>query len=242
MTQVLVTHDESEFQRHAASIVLPLVLLRRVPGDAGEVAGLLNDPRLEVLQTDQLTPAWIALAQRAAGLFIHSVRDPLTDLVYAVSAGIRTPIIVGVSPGLRRTAPEVEHGGARACFTLPLDSAAIERLVAVLLPAAPSASVHRPLRLLMDPISRTVTYSGRQVLLSPREFALLHALSRRSGPVSVTDAYTYVWGGSGSAAHAQKVVAVYVFQLRKKLQRIGLGGAIRTVRGYGYHIAERVSA
>jgi two-component system OmpR family response regulator len=85
----------------------------------------------------------------------------------------------------------------------------------------------------VDPATRVVTRSGRQVELTAREFDVLEFLARHPGQaVSRTQLLEEVWdenfGGSPN------VVDVYVGYLRKKLERPSGPRLIRTVRGVGF--------
>ncbi len=87
--------------------------------------------------------------------------------------------------------------------------------------------------LVVDPASRSVTWDGRPVELSPREFALLHALAGRPDTaVTKDELLRLVWGDEQAAS--RNVVEVYVGYLRRKLGAVGAGHVLRTVRGYGY--------
>jgi two-component system, OmpR family, response regulator len=89
--------------------------------------------------------------------------------------------------------------------------------------------------LTLDPVSRTVRRGDVDIALSPKEFALLQELMRRSGEVlSRTHLIDHVWdfaydGGSN-------VVDVYVRYLRDKVDRPFGRETIRTVRGAGYRL------
>jgi DNA-binding response OmpR family regulator len=88
--------------------------------------------------------------------------------------------------------------------------------------------------LYLDPASRTVTRGGTPVELTPREFALLEALMRRSpDAVSKRDLLEEVWGGEGDV----NVVEVYIGYLRRKIDRPFQTATLDTVRGVGYRIA-----
>jgi two-component system, OmpR family, response regulator QseB len=87
--------------------------------------------------------------------------------------------------------------------------------------------------LTLDPVRRRVVFEGREVELSPREFAVLEALMKDPGAVvsreRLEDA-VYGWGeeiGSNS-------IEVHVHHLRRKLAP----ELIRNVRGVGYRIAK----
>jgi DNA-binding response OmpR family regulator len=87
--------------------------------------------------------------------------------------------------------------------------------------------------LVVDPVARAVSWEGRAVELSPREFALMHALaSRPDTAVAKDELLRLVWGDEQAAS--RNVVEVYVGYLRRKLDAVGAGHVLRTVRGYGY--------
>ncbi len=91
---------------------------------------------------------------------------------------------------------------------------------------------HGGLRL--DPASHEVLLDGAPVALSPREFALLHALLEHPGrPMSRTrlEERLYGWGEQVES----NAVEVHVHSLRRKL------GAdwIKTLRGVGYVVPRR---
>ena len=88
-------------------------------------------------------------------------------------------------------------------------------------------------RITLDPTARKVTWRGRNVPVSAREFSLLEALLDRPGaPLSRAqlEERLYGWGEE----IASNSIEVHVHNLRKKLGE----GAIRTVRGVGYAIAD----
>jgi DNA-binding response OmpR family regulator len=87
--------------------------------------------------------------------------------------------------------------------------------------------------LVVDPVARAVSWQGESVELSPREFALLHALaSRPDTAVAKDELLRLVWGDEKAAS--RNVVEVYVGYVRRKLDAVGAGNVLRTVRGYGY--------
>jgi len=87
--------------------------------------------------------------------------------------------------------------------------------------------------LVVDPVARAVSWNGETVELSPREFALLHALaSRPDTAVAKDELLRLVWGDEKAAS--RNVVEVYVGYVRRKLDAVGAGNVLRTVRGYGY--------
>jgi len=89
--------------------------------------------------------------------------------------------------------------------------------------------VHRDVEL--DPATREVRRSGELVALSPREFALLHALLEHPGRIlsrAQLEERMYGWGEEVES----NVVEVHLHTLRRKL------GAdfVRNVRGVGYRV------
>jgi len=88
---------------------------------------------------------------------------------------------------------------------------------------------HGALRL--DPAARSVSWEGRPVELSAREYAVLHALLLNAGRVlskAQLEEKLYGWGGEIES----NAVEVFVHHLRRKLAP----ELIRTVRGVGYMI------
>jgi two-component system OmpR family response regulator len=86
--------------------------------------------------------------------------------------------------------------------------------------------------LVVDPVTRVVTRSGREVELSPTEFALLEYLARHAGePVARSQLLEHVWNEHGVSPN---VVDVYVGYLRKKIDRRSGPTLIHTVRGVGF--------
>lgn len=83
----------------------------------------------------------------------------------------------------------------------------------------------------LDPASHRVWREGRELSLTPREFALLETLMRQPGQVlSKFELLEHVW--DDSYENRSNVIEVYVAYLREKLDR----GAIETVRGAGYRL------
>ncbi len=87
--------------------------------------------------------------------------------------------------------------------------------------------------LVVDPAAKQVSWAGQPVELSPREFALLHALCSHPDIVlSKDELLRVVWGDEQAAS--RNAVEVYVGYLRRKLDAVGAGAVLRTVRGHGY--------
>ena len=93
--------------------------------------------------------------------------------------------------------------------------------------------------LVINPAAHTVAVGGRDVVLSPREFDLLHALAVEAGRVvSVEGVLARVWGAE--YVGEPQVVYVHVRWLREKLEDDpGHPSRLVTVRGVGYKLVPR---
>ena len=85
----------------------------------------------------------------------------------------------------------------------------------------------------LDPAAKRVTHKGKAVLLSAREYALLHDMLRHKNEIrsrAQLEDSLYAWGEETGS----NTVEVYVHHLRKKF-----GAAfIQTIRGLGYQLGE----
>ena len=194
---------------------------------------LLEDARFEFYMVRSLASEWRAVADHTAATFIATESDPLSALTYALTGGLTGPIVVLLPRRLLREADDLRAAGALACVPLPVSPEHRDSLIKRLRTRHRPARVDSTLRLLLDPITRTVRYRGRSVDLSPQEFALLYVLSRQSGrPVPADDLLRRVWRNAALATRQRLDVCIY--QVRRKLGALGLAAAITTVRGYGY--------
>ncbi|WP_275292809.1 response regulator transcription factor [Amycolatopsis sp. La24] len=111
----------------------------------------------------------------------------------------------------------------------------VAQLRAVLRRAGPDASrgALKLGALEVDRALRQVHWNGQDVPLSPREFGLLEVLVGRAGTVVTKDELLRaVWGEE--QAVTRNLVEVYVGYVRRKLDAVGAGSILRTVRGHGY--------
>ncbi len=84
-------------------------------------------------------------------------------------------------------------------------------------------------RLTIRPSTREVTFDGKPVILSAKEYALLEALAERKNLVlsrSQLEEKLYSW----DSAIGSNAIEVHIHHLRKKLSE----DSIKTVRGMGY--------
>ncbi|MEO7206856.1 MAG: response regulator transcription factor [Steroidobacteraceae bacterium] len=87
--------------------------------------------------------------------------------------------------------------------------------------------------LTLDPVTHEAVYHGTTVVLSAREFALMHALLEHPGAIvsrAQLEERLYGWGQEVES----NTVEVHIHRLRKKMD----ANLIRTVRGVGYMVAK----
>ncbi|WP_232470690.1 MULTISPECIES: response regulator transcription factor [Methylococcus] len=90
--------------------------------------------------------------------------------------------------------------------------------------------------LVLDPRSRRITRGGRQLSLTPKEYAILELLLRRAGEVvSRTQLAEQIWR-TGLIA-LDNLIDVHISNLRRKVDPPGVPPLIRTVRGCGFSLA-----
>ena len=89
----------------------------------------------------------------------------------------------------------------------------------------------------LDPVTRKVVAHGRQVTLTPREFALLeYLMNHAEGSIVKSDILEAVWGSTFDGD--PNIVEVYIGYLRRKIDVPDQPSIIRTVRGVGYSVRE----
>ena len=87
----------------------------------------------------------------------------------------------------------------------------------------------------LDPARRTVSANGRSVTLTTTEFNVFRCLTESGGTtLSREEILRRVWGDTDEGPSTPGIVGVYVLYLRRKLIKVGLAHALRTVKGEGY--------
>ncbi|MCE0910223.1 MULTISPECIES: response regulator [Pseudomonas] len=81
----------------------------------------------------------------------------------------------------------------------------------------------------LDPATQQVRYNGVEVILTPKEYRLLHELLAQPGKVFTRERLTQLLYGWDEEPESN-TLEVNIYHLRKKL----FNGLIRTVRGIGY--------
>jgi two-component system KDP operon response regulator KdpE len=164
----------------------------------------------------------------------------LLRMLRAVSA---VPVIVATARDDDTAVVQALDAGADDYVLKPFSAEQLEaRIRAVLRRTAGAAeAAEAPLtvgELVVDRRGRQVTFAGRPVELSPKEFDLLAYLAARAGAVvSKRELLSEVWqlpyGGS------DKTVDVHLSWLRRKLGETGAEPRLlQTVRGVGVRLAE----
>ena len=162
------------------------------------------------------------------------LKDGLAVLAQARRARIEMPVLVLTARDAVRDRVQGLDCGADDYVVKPVD---LDELAARLRALVRRAHGHadQTLRVgdvVLDPAAHTVAKSGTPVVLSQREFDLLHALLLNAGRVLTREQLEqrlYGWGREVES----NAVEVHVHSLRRKL-----GSAlVRTVRGVGYMVA-----
>ena len=89
----------------------------------------------------------------------------------------------------------------------------------------------------LDPSSQQVSYQGKPVPMTPKEYLLLHELLSQPGKVLTRERLAQLLYGWDEEAESN-TLEVHIHHLRKKL----FSSLIRTVRGVGYTVAREASA
>ncbi|KJK52379.1 transcriptional regulator [Lentzea aerocolonigenes] len=148
--------------------------------------------------------------------------------------GVRTPVLmVSAKDGEIDQADGLDLG-ADGYLVKPFSFVVLVAQVRALLRRGGGARRKLTLgNLVIDRGLREVSWGGQDVSLSPREYAVLDVLASRAGSVVTKDELLRsVWGDEQAAT--RNAVEVYVGYLRRKLEAVGGGEVVRTVRGHGY--------
>jgi DNA-binding response OmpR family regulator len=154
--------------------------------------------------------------------------------------GVRTPVLlVSAKDGEVDQADGLDLG-ADGYVVKPFSFVVLVAQVRALLRRRSAEGVRAQIRigpLLIDNATREVFWHEELIPLSPREFALLEVLAHRMGSVVTKDELLRaVWGDEQAAT--RNVVEVYVGYVRRKLDAVGAGMFLRTVRGHGYSVSD----
>jgi len=212
-----------------------------------------DDPEIARLLQDELSEAGYSVTWAPSGMdgLVRLRENPprlvildlgLPDLDGAeVARRIKQhedlPIIVLTATDTVERKVQLLLGGADDYITKPFHPAELLARVKVQMRRVEGGEMRHVGDLEIDVSARRVRYQGRELPLSPKEFALIELLSSRPGRVfSRAEIEHRVWGHpleSGS-----NVVDVHIANLRAKLRDAGAYGYLRTVRGVGYALRQ----
>ncbi len=223
--------------------------------EAGAKTVLLieDDPEIARLLQAELSEAGFSVSWAASGMegLVRLREEPpqlvildlgLPDLDGAeIARRIKQhgdlPIIVLTATDAVERKVQLLLGGADDYVTKPFHPEELLARVKVQLRKAEGGDLRRVGGLEIDVAGRRVHHDGREVSLSPKEFALVELLSSRPGRVfSRSEIEKRVWGHPLDSN--SNVVDVHIANLRAKLRDVGAYGYLRTVRGVGYALRQ----
>ena len=157
-------------------------------------------------------------------------QDGMDALAAVRAKGARTPVVVLTARDAIGARIQGLDSGADDYLVKPVDLGELAaRLRALVRRAHGAADTRLTLgEVTLDPAARQVWRGDQPVVLSLREFDLLHAFMRQAGRVLTREQLEqqlYAWGSEVSS----NAVEVHIHNLRRKLG----GGLIETVRGVG---------
>ena len=189
-----------------------------------------------------------AIVARAPDLVILDVmlpgRDGFSVLRDVRAAGYAGAVIMRTARGAEADKVRGLRAGADDYLTKPFGLLELLARVDAQLRRAARAAAPKPAtaqratfgEVEVEPASHVVRRAGREVVLAPKEFALLLALLARDGAVaSREELLAEVWGHSGVAE--TRTVDTHIAELRRKLERDPSAPRhILTARKAGYRL------
>jgi DNA-binding response OmpR family regulator len=149
--------------------------------------------------------------------------------------GGTTPILMLTGRTMVKEKEEGFDAGADDYLTKPFDPRELSARLKALL-RRPKGVLSNALKfgdLELDPRSRRVSRSGKEVQLGPKEFAMLEFFMRHPGEVFTSDALLErVWLNESDSS--SDTVRVHINRLRNKIDTDGSESLIRTVFKQGY--------
>jgi two-component system cell cycle response regulator CtrA len=169
---------------------------------------------------------------------------PGADVIRRLRAGrIETPVMVLSGSSRPETKTEALRLGADDFLSKPFDrTELLARMQAIVRRCRGfSNPMLRAGSLELNLGSREVTFHGRSVSLTGKEFAILELMVLRKGSIISKEAFlNHLYGGMDEPE--LKIIDVFICKLRKKLALAGAGDVIGTVWGRGYVVREQTAA
>ena len=207
---------------------------------AAPVGRLLEALDTEYRVVDRAGPGDVSFCTSRAAVAIIATDDaPLARAIQLFSAGIELPVLVLCARPTPELRADLEHAGVSSCRSWPITA---PRLRAALRHLAARRQLGTPadVGLWIDPPLLRIGRGSATVTVTRCELALLQALIANAGEAVPSHRLLRCgWGEQVPARSAGQLVTVHIHNLRRKLERVGLRGAITTVRQFGYMIAPR---
>jgi DNA-binding response OmpR family regulator len=219
--RVLVIEDDHALARAVSNLLEDdgFAVEQRYDGESGFAAGLGGD--YDVIVLDLMLPK----------------RNGFSVCADLRAAGVNTPLLMLTAKDGELDEVEGLDVGADDFLHKPFENSILVAHLHALLRrydrGRPQPLIVGPISL--DPLRRSVVAYGRDVTLTPREFALLEFLMGRvNEPLAKSEILHAVWGGSFDGD--PNIVEVYIGYLRRKIDLAPYESVIRTVRGVGYTV------
>jgi two-component system, OmpR family, response regulator len=219
--RVLVIEDDHALARAVANLLEDdgFAVEQRHDGESGFASALGGD--YDVIVLDLMLPK----------------RNGFSVCADLRAAGVNTPLLMLTAKDGELDEVEGLEVGADDFLHKPFENSILVAHLHALLRrydrGRPQPLIVGPISL--DPLRRSVTSYGRDVTLTPREFALLEFLMGRvNEPLAKSEILHAVWGGGFDGD--PNIVEVYIGYLRRKIDLAPYESVIRTVRGVGYSV------
>lgn len=219
--RVLVIEDDRDLARAVSDLLEDdgFDVEQRHDGESGFAAGL--EGGYDVIVLDLMLP------KRNGFSVCQDLR----------AAGVNTPLLMLTAKDGELDEVEGFEVGADAFMHKPFENSILIAHLHALLRrydrGRPQTLTVGPVSL--DPMRRSVIAYGRDVTLTPREFALLeYLMSRAKEPLAKSEILLAVWGSGFDGD--PNIVEVYIGYLRRKIDLKPHRSVIHTVRGVGYSV------